>query len=67
MKMKKIYCVICGNYRKFKNPAFLKKQFFLLFSVTENEVEKIFKEEESIQILKIVGLIKNIYLLSIYG
>ena len=25
MKMKKIYCVISGNYRKFKNPAFLKK------------------------------------------
>ena len=37
IKMKKICCVICGNYRNFKNPkisySFEKHSFFLLFAV----------------------------------
>ena len=36
---------------------FSKKQLFLLFAVSEDE--KIFKEEEPIEILKILDLIKN--------
>ena len=34
--------------------------FFIIFSNYNNESEKIFKEEESIAISKIIGLIKNI-------
>ena len=45
--MKKLYCVICGKHRKFEKPS----------SECENEDEKMFKEEESIEILKILGLI----------
>ena len=33
---------------------------FIIGSKCENEDEKLFKEEESIQILKILGLFKNI-------
>ena len=63
--MKKLYCVICCKYRKFEKPKIshlLEKT--LIFSVIcckcKNEDEKLFKEEESIEILKIVGLIENI-------
>ena len=34
--------------------------FLIIFSNYNNEAEKIFKEEESIAISKIIGLIKNI-------
>ena len=34
--------------------------FFIICSECENEEEKAFKEEESIEALKIVGLIENI-------
>ena len=49
--MKKLYCVIYGRYRKFRKP----------------KVKKIFKEEESIEILNIPCLIKNMKLLYKYG
>ena len=40
---------------------FLKKPcVFLLFTVSGHEYKKIFKEEESIELLKILGLINNI-------
>ena len=59
----KIYCIKCNKVRKFKNPKilYILDQFFLLF-VTSVAVmiKKIFKEEESIEILKILCLIKNI-------
>ena len=62
--MKKLYCVIFGQYRKSKN---LKIYIFekrlvlsIICSKCENEDEKIFEKEESIEILKIIGLIKNI-------
>ena len=63
--MKKVYCVICGKYRKFKKPKIsyiFEKTLFLSFicSKCKNEDEKIFKEEESIEMLKILGLSKNI-------
>ena len=67
--MKKLYCVICGKYRKFEKPKIsylLEKTLVLsiICSKCKNEDEKIFKEEESIEILKILGLIENIWLLS---
>ena len=63
--MKKLYCVICGKYRKFEKPKIsyiLEKTLILsiICSKCKNEDEKIFKEEESIEILKIIGLIENI-------
>ena len=59
-------CVICGKCKNFKNPkiSYIFERKTLLLSIIcskcENEHEKIFKEEESIEILKIPGLIKNI-------
>ena len=63
--MKKMYCVICGKYRKYKDPkvSYIFEKILVL-SITcskrDNEDEKLFKEEESIEISKILGLIKNI-------
>ena len=54
--MKRIYCVICGKYWKFKNPKtsyiFFKKTLVLsvIWSKYKKEDEKMFKEEESIEI-----------------
>ena len=61
-------CVICGNYKKSKNlkiSYIFEKTLVLsvICSKCENDDEKIFKEEEPIEILKILGLIKYIYLL----
>ena len=63
--MRKLYCVICGKYRKFKKPKLsylIEKTLVLsiICSKYKNEDEKLFKEEQSIEILKILGLIKNI-------
>ena len=63
--MKKLYCVISGKYRKFEKPKIsylLEKTLVLsiICSKCKNEDEKLFKEEESIEILKILGLIENI-------
>ena len=64
-KMKKLCCVICGEYRKFEKPEIsylLEKTLVLsiICSKGTNEDEKLFKEEEAIEILKILGLIENI-------
>ena len=56
--MEKIYCVICNRYKKLKKPK-MSYIFEMICSNFENEDEKIFKEEESIQILKILVLFKN--------
>ena len=61
-------CVICRNYKRSKNLKILyifEKTLVLsiICSKCENDNEKIFKEEEPIEILKIIGLIKYIYLL----
>ena len=61
-------CVICDNYKKSKNlkiSYIFEKTLVLsiICSKCENDNEKIFKEEEPIEILKILGLIKYIYLL----
>ena len=63
--MKKLYCVICGKYRKFEKPKisyFLEKNisFSIIKSKCKNEDEKVFKEVESTEIFKILGLIENI-------
>ena len=55
--MKKIYCIICGKYRKFEKPKIsyiLEKTLVLSINCSKckNEDEKIIKEEESIEILK---------------
>ena len=63
--MKKLYCIICGKYKKFEKPKIsylLEKTLVLsiICSKCKNEDEKVFKEEESTEILKILGLIENI-------
>ena len=55
--MKNLYCVVCGKYRKFeitKISYILEKILVLslIFSKCKNEDEKIFKEEESIEVIK---------------
>ena len=66
--MKKLYCAICSKYRKFEQPKIsylLEKALVLSIfcSKYKNEEENLLKEEESIEILNIFGLIENIYLL----
>ena len=63
--MKKLFCVICGKYRKFEKPkiSFLLQKALALSifcSKCKNKYEKLFKDEESTEILKILGLIENI-------
>ena len=63
--MKFIYYIISGKYIKFKNCKisyiFQKKFVFSIIWVKYGrEDEKIFKEEKTIEVLKILGLIKNI-------
>ena len=67
-KMSKLCCVICGKNKKFEK----RKMLYLLDKTLvlsiicnkcKNEDEKLFKEEESIEMLKILGLIENIFLL----
>ena len=59
-----MHCIVFGKYKKFKKPkisCILVKTSVLSFvcSKCENEDKKIFKEEESIEISKILGLIEN--------
>ena len=68
--MKKIYWVIYGKYRKsrnFKISFIIERTLDLcvICSKYKNEDEKIFKEE-SIEILRILCLIKNIQLILKY-
>ena len=63
--MKKLYCVICGKYRKFEKPEIsylLEKTLVLciICSKCKDKDEKLFKEVESIETLKILNLIENI-------
>ena len=65
VKMKKLYCVICGKYRKFEKPKIyvLEKSldFSIIYSNCKNEDEKLFKEEEGwVETLKVVDLFENI-------
>ena len=63
--MKKLYCVICGKYRKLKKPkiSYLSEKKIVLSiicSKCRKKDQKLFKEEESIGMLKMLGLIENI-------
>ena len=63
--MNKIYCVICNKYRKFEKPkiSYLSEKTLILSIICSKckiEEEKIFKEEEPIEILQYFGLINNI-------
>ena len=65
--MKKAYSVVCNKYKKFKNPKIsyiLEKNisslyYLLICRKCGSKYEKIFKEEESIKILKNLDLINN--------
>ena len=63
--MKTLYCIISCNYTKFEKPkiAHLLERtlvFSIICSRCKNEDETLFKEEESIEILKILGLLVNL-------
>ena len=63
--MNKTFCVICGKYKKWKSSEIsytFEKSLALsiICSKCENQEEKIFREEELIEILKVPGSIKNI-------
>ena len=63
--MKKLYCVICGRYRKSEKPKIsniFEKRLVLCIICSKciKENKKIFKEEESVEMLKILSLIENI-------
>ena len=60
-----MYCNVCNKYRKSKKikiSYIFKKMLSLsiVYSKCGHEYEKIFQEEESMKILKILGLITNI-------
>ena len=57
--MKNICYVVCGKHRKVKNPTLSNIFEFIVWSKCEKEDEKIFKEEESIEIFKIFGFMKS--------
>ena len=62
--MKKLYCVICGKYRKLVKPKisyFLVKILVLCINCSKckNEDGTNIKEDEPVEILKILGLIEN--------
>ena len=63
--MKKLYCVFGSNYRKFEKleVSYLLEKTLVLSIICikyKNKNEKKIKEEESTEILKILGLINNI-------
>ena len=59
--MQKLYFVICDKYRKFDKPkiSYLLEKILVLSiicSKCKNGDKKLFKEEKSIEILKVLGL-----------
>ena len=63
--MTEIYCTKCKRYKEFKklNISYICYKALLLLSICNKcgiEDEKIFKAEESIEILKVIGLINDI-------
>ena len=61
----KIYCNVCNKHRKLKNPkiSYIQKKALdlrIVYGKCGNEYEKIFKDDDSIEILKILDLITNI-------
>ena len=63
--MKKNYCAKCKKYKEFKKPriSYICDKILLISSICNkggNKDEKIFKKDESIEILKVLGLITNV-------
>ena len=63
--MKKIYCIVCGKYKKFKNLqiSYIFEKILdlsIICSKCGSKNEEIFKEDESSEILKILDSIINI-------
>ena len=63
--MRENYCIKCKKYKKFIKPktSYICYKIFLLSSICNkcgSEDKKLFMEQESIEILKILGLINNI-------
>ena len=64
-RWKNYIAFFCSKYRKFRNSkiSYILEKILILSIICckcRNEDEKIFKEEESIEILRILGLFKNI-------
>ena len=62
--MRKIYCTNCTIYKEFQKTkiSYIRDKKLLHFSICNtcgSEDEKIFKEDESIEILKFLHLIAN--------
>ena len=60
--MKNLYWVIWCKYRKFKNPKIsyileITSVLSIIVSKGGNEIVKVFKEEESIEIIEILGIL----------
>ena len=60
--MKELFCVICGRNRKFEKSKHSLVPH-IIWSKCKNEDEKIFKDEESVDLLKILSLILIAWLL----
>ena len=63
--MSKIFCIKCKKYKKFIKPntSYICYNTLLLSSICSkcgSEDEKVFMEKESVEILKVIGLINNI-------
>ena len=60
--MRKIYCTKCKKYKEFKKLKASYKTLLLsnICNKCRSEAKQIFKEKESIEIFKILGLITNI-------
>ena len=63
--MKIMYCVYYSKYRKFEKPksSYLLEKTSLLSNIcskSKSEDEKLFKEEESVEILKFFVFFENI-------
>ena len=54
----KICCNVCNKYRKSKNPKI--SCLSIVFRKCGHEYKKIFKEEESLETLKLLGWLKSI-------
>ena len=67
--MMKIYCNVCNKYRIPKISYILKKTWilFIVCNKCDHEYKNMFKEEESTEILKVLGLITNKEYLKIYN
>ena len=64
VRIRKIYCTKCKKNRKFEKPkiSYICDKKLLLSSICDecgSEDEKIFKQKELIEILKILGLNNN--------